>query len=518
MPLINIFFFIDDIYTGIFNTTLTATFFMSDVPTNAAPPSDLIIPISARQSTNSSLYVSSFNVPAQEATNNITDFPRNARRAVFSVSANGQADEEFWWANVPQSDVYTFNATAGWMPGYSPFREVQVLIDGQLAGVQWPFPVIFTGGVSPALHRPIASPDAFDLKEHEIDITPFLPLLCDGKSHTFSIIVAGLDDDGKGNASLTSPVNKYWVVTGKIFIWLDDDPNSITTGSAPNMQIVEPRIEVSRSLITHKNGTNDTLLYKTIVHRTLLISSTVKTQNSSGLVSWSQDLSHAQHGYLSNQGFNQLSDSGTTGKDVAEGFDVSYTTDYVYPLFANTTFNVAPGSGDISIWGHVTQTKHLAVIGRGNVFPSGLEAFNTRQRKFAGSALLTTKSGDAWFFQNKANTYSTGFGDAHQEFRFGGYSTVEAALGQELTAPLYWRNISAVNGSVVWDYKTVSSRVESHDAGGGEAVEPNGGSGGAMGLFGAAVPEVQNEVGGRVRVIDGRVGLRAFMGSMTIDD
>ena len=80
-----------------------------------------------------------------------------------------------------QSDIYTFNDTFGELPGFSPFREVQLFIDGQLAGVVWPFPIIFTGGVVPGLWRPVVGIDAFDLKEDEIDITPWLPLLCDDK-------------------------------------------------------------------------------------------------------------------------------------------------------------------------------------------------------------------------------------------------------------------------------------------------------------------------------------------------
>lgn len=208
---------------------MTAIFYNSDVVTEQAPPSDLIIPISARQGANDS--VSQFTLPAQNATNTIS-FPRNVRRAVFSVSANGQSTEEFWWSNVLQKDVWTFNDTAGEYPGYSPFREVQVLIDGQLAGVQWPFPVIFTGGVVPSLHRPIVGINAFDLREHEIDITPFLPLLCDGAQHTFTIRVAGINDTPR--VALTETVNESWYVTGKIFVWLDEDPSSITTGHPPH--------------------------------------------------------------------------------------------------------------------------------------------------------------------------------------------------------------------------------------------------------------------------------------------
>lgn len=134
---------IDNTYTGAFNTTLTATFSTSN---DTVEPASVIIPISARKGAANAASV--FSLPAENATNTI-GFPRNANRAVFSVSACGQATEEFWWSNVLQSDINTFVPVAGTLYGYSPFREVQVLIDGQIAGVYWPFPVIFTGGVVP---------------------------------------------------------------------------------------------------------------------------------------------------------------------------------------------------------------------------------------------------------------------------------------------------------------------------------------------------------------------------------
>jgi hypothetical protein len=53
---------------------------------------------------------------------------------------------------------------------------VQLLIDGQLAGLSWPFPVVFTGGIVPGFWRPVVGIDAFDLREDVIDITPWLPV------------------------------------------------------------------------------------------------------------------------------------------------------------------------------------------------------------------------------------------------------------------------------------------------------------------------------------------------------
>ena len=132
---------VDQTYTGPFNTTLTATFFSAPVKVKAA---DVILPVSARRSAMNQS--SAWNVPEMTAVDTFS-IPQNAKKAIFSLSACGQMDEEFWWSNVPSSAIETF--TNNTLLGFSPFREVQLLIDGSLAGVAWPFPIIFTGGVVP---------------------------------------------------------------------------------------------------------------------------------------------------------------------------------------------------------------------------------------------------------------------------------------------------------------------------------------------------------------------------------
>lgn len=58
--------------------------------------------------------------------------------------------------------------------------------------------------------RPEVGIDTFDMKEDEVDLTPWLSVLSDGKDHTYEIRVMGLADDGRGNAVLTT-VGNYWV-------------------------------------------------------------------------------------------------------------------------------------------------------------------------------------------------------------------------------------------------------------------------------------------------------------------
>lgn len=129
--------------------------------------------------------------------------PRNAERAVVSILASGNGAEEFWYFRVPSQFASTFaNVT---LTGHSPFREVQLLIDGQLAGVSWPFPIVYTGGINPALWVPVVGVDAFDVPSFEIDITPWLGLLCDGVAHNFTMAVVGYD-----TTTLLGTTNSNW--------------------------------------------------------------------------------------------------------------------------------------------------------------------------------------------------------------------------------------------------------------------------------------------------------------------
>ena len=451
---------IDNTYTASFNTTLTATFFT--VPESPAT-ADIILPISLRQSSVDK--PSAFSVPSQNASVAYT-LPQNILRAVVSLSACGQATEEFWYTNVLSSQVDTFAATTGTLYGYSPFREVQLLIDGQLAGVSWPFPIIFTGGIVPGLWRPIAGIDAFDLREHEIDITPWLPLLCDGLSHSFEIRVAGLSDDGNDKASLTETVGSYWVVTGKIFIF-SDASGSITTGTDPSISVPAPDIELSSSITTNTTGANETLTYETIVNRRLSISSTIRTSHGTRLAAWEQNLDYRNLNALTAQGTTQNSIQNTSGSDLSTS--VGYANTYSYPLSVNSTFTIF-ASGAFGI--DATLSRGLVYDVRGpSVFPSGIQSFDISTQatvpipgrsqpqsiilpssipNFNGALITTTQGGSAAYLSAGSASYS--YGTTEQDFEFKGARSGNVTAVYEL----YRRHVKAVNSSLVEDQQTLA--------------------------------------------------------------
>ncbi|QSS62279.1 peptide-N4-(N-acetyl-beta- glucosaminyl)asparagine amidase A [Histoplasma capsulatum] len=244
---------INDKYTGPFDVKLTAKFSLKFHGIRAA---DIILPISARLSVADS--PSGFNIPDDNATVTHIIHP-DVSRATVSISACGQSTEEFWYSNVLSSDVLTFNKTAGPLYGYSSFREIQLFIDDQLAGVVWPFPIIFTGGISPGFWKPIVGIDAFDLREPEIDITPFLPVLADGQSHSFTIKVVGLGDVENGIAEISDTVGSYWVVTGKIFIYLEGERGLVDQSTINRRGDVAPVVSTKfGSDISHEWQQNPT--------------------------------------------------------------------------------------------------------------------------------------------------------------------------------------------------------------------------------------------------------------------
>ncbi|KAG7129477.1 hypothetical protein HYQ45_011341 [Verticillium longisporum] len=440
---------VDETYTGSFNCTLTATFFKSQVTRQhqGGTPADMIIPISAKNGASGK--GSAWSLPSEQAVSTIY-FPQHANRAVFSLSANGQMAEEFWWSNVLQSDVDTFNDTASSMPGLSPFREVQLYIDDQLAGVQWPFPVVFTGGVSPALHRPIVGLEAFDLREHEIDVSAWLPVLCDGQSHTFQIRVVGIDDD-TAPASLSDKIDAYWVVTGKIFVWLDE-PGSVTTGAAPKVDVPEPLLLISHQRQQDGHGVNELLDYSLRVRRAVSVTGEVRTQKGTYQAWWHQELTYSNLGHVSSFGTNQINRMTISGADEASG-PRQYAKEYSYPLYANTSFSIGSDKS-LTIEAELEQGLRLKTWGHA-IFASGLEAFGAVSQdgnQPLGCKLETLRTGKAGFHQSGDRRRSSGSGWTRQDFYFGGIDS-----GSKDDVALYVRNVMAINDTVVSD-REVSSR------------------------------------------------------------
>ncbi|PVH80011.1 hypothetical protein DL98DRAFT_492036 [Cadophora sp. DSE1049] len=327
MQLDNIY---NDVFTGNFNVTITALYYDDH---EIFTPANTILPISAKlSSANQSSVIS---LPDGNASVSVT-FPRNVERAVVSIIASGNGAEEFWFTNVPTEYEKTFNNTA--IYGYSPFREVQLLIDGELAGAIWPFPTIFTGGISPGLWVPIVGVDTYDLPNFEIDVSPWLGLLCNGKSHTFELNVVGYD-----SVTTLGTVGSNWWVSGSIFLWIDSAGNQ-TTGSAVQSWAPRPEFDFT-PVITTSSGLNTTLWVELNAERSISHTSTVTTSAGSRELIWTQNLRYINIQKFTAKGYNEtlyqltsgtstFSSSGDDASAITNSFSypLSFTQDYVIPV------------------------------------------------------------------------------------------------------------------------------------------------------------------------------------------
>lgn len=455
---------VDDTYTGSWNTTLTATFFTAQ---EAVEPAHVIIPISAGRSADNA--PSGYAVPEMKAINTIV-LPQHANKAVFSISACGQAAEEFWWSNVLSSDTGVFGDDTI-LYGHSPFRELQLFIDGYMAGVAWPFPVIFTGGIVPGFWRPIVGIDAFDLREDEIDITPFLPLLSDNKPHTFEIRVVGIDDDGSGNGIFTEAIESNWVVTGKVFIWLDSNA-SPTTGTLPTISSSAPLVKLQSTRQRSANGTVASLDYSIEVYRSLHIEATLHTSTGPRVVFWKQSLSFSNSGTLSNGGNGQIMRQTTSGTHSATS---EYSKTFEYPLWVISSYN-APSNGNLTIDAKMGRGKYVQQLGD-LAFPNDYRSLDlgrvptqsSNNPAFRGSNVNNWQNGTASYLSVPAQKRSYGSGSTEQLYSLSGISDVpvtvvqdgtnDAAVGQLRNEELYGRHIVASNDSIVRDEERFEGQV-----------------------------------------------------------
>jgi hypothetical protein len=151
------------------------------VPTGAVP----LVPPGASTTLNT--------INTGQTLTSTVSLPSTVTTATLDLYAVGQYNDEFWWSLNPS------------------FREIEVSIDGRPAGVVWPYPYVYTGGVNPLIWRPLTGIHTLDIPSYRLDLTPFAGKL--GGTHTISLTVAN-------NAG-------YWLAGGTLLLTTDRYP---TTG------------------------------------------------------------------------------------------------------------------------------------------------------------------------------------------------------------------------------------------------------------------------------------------------
>jgi hypothetical protein len=161
--------------------------------------------------------------------------PTNVESAYLDVIAQSQSGDEFWYLCVPNDLAAALQSCGG-----TGFRETEVSIDGQPAGVAPVYPWIYTGGIDPFLWEPIPGVQTLNFKPYRVDLTPFAGLLSDGQQHNVALSVFN--------------ANGYFAATATLLLHTDPGAKKVAGGVVRNDLTAEPAPKVTTNVTVGSNG------------------------------------------------------------------------------------------------------------------------------------------------------------------------------------------------------------------------------------------------------------------------
>ncbi len=204
-----------------YNTLLTGIFTVSAAfefyPAQGAAPrtSDVVLPLEQSNGSGGvNLPVLLFS-PTDQLTTTFT-LPQNIEQAYLDVVAQSQSVDEQWYGCFP-NDLSNINEVYGC--GNTDFRETEVTIDGQPAGIAPVSPWVYTGFL-PDQWRPIPAVQTLDFVPYRVNLTPFAGVLSDGQPHTIALSVFNND--------------VYFSTTASLLLYLDSGSAQVSGGVTQN--------------------------------------------------------------------------------------------------------------------------------------------------------------------------------------------------------------------------------------------------------------------------------------------
>ncbi|KAG0707751.1 peptide N-acetyl-beta-D-glucosaminyl asparaginase amidase A-domain-containing protein [Suillus ampliporus] len=374
---------------GQYATTLYATFYASSGENPTAGQSNMIVPISTMLNNTGN----EASVPPAFSLN--VTLPQNTVEIYAELYASGNGDEEFWYYNT--ADEYLGYLPPGTTYGGGPFREVRLLVDGQVAGVAFPYAVIFTGGINPSVWRPITSYGAIDLPTYFIDLTPFAPVFADGLPHNVTLDVA--------SAEANHTLNQNWYVSGLMQV-VTDPSGKPTTGKITTYDVQPYAITETTASI---GGTDVNITVK--AQRSLKIESTIVSgSGTTNNVVFQQNLDYANTQYYLDNTYTQNVAQTSSGSVTSTHNGVPVLIDnFDYPLNIDMTYLVFTDT-EISFYTTFDHSYNRQVVPAPFILGS---VINERQQTAGYFTISTTGNGGNGTSNNtfsyidlKGNTYT----------------------------------------------------------------------------------------------------------------
>ncbi len=234
---VNIGNLVNSTYTGIIHGSATVQLYPASAAAPAPVTADQVLPLSdapggaAQLSDTAAILAPSLTLPA------------NIEAAYLDVITQSQSNDEFWYTCVPDDVATQLQSCSG-----TAFREGEITVDGQPAGIAPVYPWIFTGGIDPFLWRPIPGVQTLDFMPYRVDLTPFAGLLSDGKTHQVGVSVFN--------------ANNYFLVSASLLLYLDHGAAQVTGALTQDTLGAAPKPSIQENVTTGSdgsiNGTVDT--------------------------------------------------------------------------------------------------------------------------------------------------------------------------------------------------------------------------------------------------------------------
>jgi hypothetical protein len=321
--------FVSSFYTGIIYGTGALHFYPVEKGEQAPKVPDRIYPLAGEGGGTVSLFNSSDQLIAE------FNLPPNIERVYLDVFAQSQSSDEFWFTCVPSdlsNQLYSCPNTA--------FRETEISIDDQPAGVAPVFPWIYTGSIDPDLWIPIPSVQTLNFKPYRVDLTPFAGVLSNtNQSHQIALQVYNCDD--------------YFSVVASLLVYLDHGSKRVT-GALVKNDIGTPKPPVIHETLTNDSSGNiiqATILTKAV--RIFTLSGYANTSHGQVFTTVSQTIDFSNNQKFVNtltqyiQNITQITNVNSITKtiegdkhytsEVVQQFSFPLTLDYISNVLSDTT-------------------------------------------------------------------------------------------------------------------------------------------------------------------------------------
>ena len=217
-------------YNGIIYANAALEFYPAADDASAPRTADIVVPVNGAGGDAGAL-----NTTTDSITQTL-NLPRNVERVYLDVIAQSQSNDEFWYFCVPDDQANNLLSC-----GKTAFRETEVTIDGEPAGVAPVYPWIYTGGIDPFLWEPIPGVQTLDFRPYRVDLTPFAGLLADGNPHALAVSVYNAD--------------RYFRATANLLVFTDHGAPSVAGGLLSNTLTAAPSPMVRENIQSHADGT-----------------------------------------------------------------------------------------------------------------------------------------------------------------------------------------------------------------------------------------------------------------------